>query len=138
MKVKQLALELVENSKITVVGSVNADGYPNVKAMLEPRDRNGLEEFYFSTNTSSLRVSQFLENDKACLYFFIDKQFKGIMLIGKMEVLHDQDIKNRLWHTGDERFYPLGVTDPDYCVLKFVSQVGRFYHNLETTEFEIN
>ncbi len=36
MKVKQLALELVENSKITVVGSVNADGYPNVKAMLNP------------------------------------------------------------------------------------------------------
>jgi general stress protein 26 len=26
-------------------------------------------------------------------------------------------------------YYPLGVTDPDYCVLKFTAENGRMYEN---------
>jgi len=34
-------------------------------------------------------------------------------------------------------YYPLGVNDPDYCVLKFTGQSGRFYADLKSTNFII-
>jgi len=59
--------------------------------MLKPRKRNGLKEFYFSTNTSSMRVKHFQDNHNASIYFYHKGLVKyvGVMLKGKMEVLTD-------------------------------------------------
>ena len=46
----------IDKQKASLICSVDDEGYPNVKAMLKPRKRVGLKEFYFSTNTSSMRV----------------------------------------------------------------------------------
>lgn len=54
-----------------------------------------------------------------------------IMLTGKMEVLHDDGPKQESWRTGDTMFYKQGVTDPDYCVLKFTAIKGRYYCDLK-------
>ena len=59
------------------------------------------------------------------------------MLIGKMEVLTDQKTKDMIWRNGDTMFYKKGVTDPDYCVLKFTAKSGRFYCDLKTKSFEV-
>lgn len=59
------------------------------------------------------------------------------MLIGNMEVLEDSDSKEMIWRDGDTMYYPLGVTDPDYCVLKFVANSGRYYANFNSETFEI-
>ena len=104
-----------------------------------PRKRSGLKEFYFSTNTSSLRVKQFLENPKASIYFCHKGLVKyvGVMLTGNMEVLTDQESKNMIWKKGDTMFYKKGVTDPDYCVLKFTTLKGRYYCDLKTESFTV-
>ena len=34
-------------------------------------------------------------------------------------------------------FYKKGVTDPDYCVLKFTATKGRYYCDLKTESFDI-
>ena len=34
-----------------------------------------------------------------------------------------------LWQEGDTMYYKEGVTDPDYCVLKFTAVKGRYYSN---------
>ena len=52
-----------------------------------------------------------------------------------MEVLTDQETKNIIWKKGDTIFYKKGVTDPDYCVLKFTAQNGRYYCDLKTESF---
>lgn len=111
----------VKKQKVSFIGSVDENGYPNMKAMLKPRKSNGLKEFYFSTNTSSLRVKQFQNNPNASIYFYHKGLIKyiGVMLVGKMEVLTDQETKDMIWRKGDTMFYKKGVTDPDYCVLKF-------------------
>lgn len=59
------------------------------------------------------------------------------MLKGTMEVLQDQDSKNMIWREGDEMYYPEGVTDPDYCVLKFTAHEGRYYSNFKSETFQI-
>lgn len=57
------------------------------------------------------------------------------MLAGKMEVLTDQETKDMIWRKEDIVFYKKGVTDPDYCVLKFTAEKGRYYCNLKTENF---
>ncbi len=129
----------VDKQKVCFICSVDHEGYPNVKAMLKPRKRNGLKEFYFSTNTSSMRVKQYEKNANASIYFYHKGLIKyvGIMLKGKMEVLTDQETKNLMWQKGDTMFYKKGITDPDYCVLKFTAESGRFYCDLKTESFDI-
>ena len=129
----------VDKQKVAFICSVDDDGFPNTKAMLRPRKRIGLKEFYFSTNTSSMRVAQYRKNPKASIYFYHKGLIKyvGVMLKGKMEVLMDQKTKNSIWRRGDTMFYKKGVTDPDYCVLKFTATSGRYYCDLKTENFII-
>ena len=131
--------EFIDKQKVSFICSVDDENYPNVKAMLKPRKRIELKEFYFSTNTSSIRVNQYKNNSNASIYFYHKGLFKyvGVMLKGKMEVLTDQETKNMIWEKGDTMFYKQGVTDSDYCVLKFIATSGRYYCDLKTENFDI-
>ena len=130
-------LSIVTRSGNAIIASVDDDGFPNLKAMLKPRENDGLKVFYFTTNTHSMRVKQYLKNPKASIYFYDSRFFRGIMLRGKMEVLQDQPTKDRIWRDGDEMYYSLGVTDPDYCVLKFTAINGRMYESFKSYDFEV-
>ena len=131
--------KFIDKQKVSFICSIDDENYPNVKAMLKPRKRNSLKEFYFSTNTSSMRVNQYKSNPNASIYFYHKGLIKyvGVMLKGKMEILTDQETKNMIWKKGDTMFYKKGVTDPDYCVLKFTAKEGRYYCNLKTKTFNI-
>jgi general stress protein 26 len=131
------SLQLIEKSSKAFIGSIDDDGYPNIKVMNSPREHAGMKQFYFSTNTSSLRVSQFLKNPRASLYFYDGRFFRGLMLKGIVAILQDENTRQRIWREGDTLYYKFGVTDPDYCVLRFTSECGRFYENFHSTNFTI-
>ena len=138
MKTREQIIEFIQKQKVAFIASVDEDGFPNMKAMFVPRKIEG-NCFYFTTNTSSMRSQQYMKNPKASIYFFNKGLFRyeGIMLIGTMEVLQDEAIKKEIWCPGDTMFYKQGVTDPDYCVLKFTAVKGRHYCDLKTESFEI-
>ena len=128
---------LVDKQNTAIISSVDSEGFPNTKAMLPPRKREGIKTFWFTTNTSSMRVSQYRSNSRACIYFFDKRFFRGVMLKGTMEVLEDAESKEMIWQEGDTLYYAKGVTDPDYCVLKFTAQSGRYYANFSTEDFVV-
>lgn len=128
---------IIDNQNVSFIGSVDADGFPNMKAMLPPRKREGLHTFYFTTNTSSMRVRQFLHDNHACIYFCDERCFKGVMLKGTMEVLTAPIYKELIWREGDTEYYKEGVTDPDYCVLRFTAMSGRYYSDFHSEDFPI-
>lgn len=128
---------LIDKQKTAYISSVDKNGYPNTKAMLAPRKREGIKVFYFTTNTSSMRVSQYRDNPKACIYFCDRRFFRGVMLTGTMEVLEDSVYKEMIWEKGDTMYYPEGVTDPDYCVLRFTATEGRYYRNFGSENFSV-
>ena len=129
-------LALANNAKIAMLGTNGDDGHPNIKAMIKVENQ-GLKTIWFSTNTSSKRVAQLLRDPKACVYFVDFDQWKGLMLVGTVEVLQDSESKKRLWKEGDEKYYPLGVTDPDYSVLRFTAEWGNYYHALSNVTFQL-
>ena len=135
--IKELIAQMADKQPIAYISSVDQEGFPWTKAMLKPRKREGIKTFYFTTNTFSIRVAQYKANPKASIYFCDAKGFKGMMLRGTMEVLTDAASKEMIWHNGDEQYYPGGVTDPNYCVLKFTATDGRFYSDFYPRSFVI-
>jgi Uncharacterized stress protein (general stress protein 26) len=128
---------MIDKQKICYITSVDAEGFPNTKAMLQPRKRNGIKEIFFSTNTSSLKVEAFRNNAKACIYFCDSRFFRGVMLKGLVEVIEEQAIKDMLWRVGDEMYYSEGKTDSDYCVLKLTVISGRYYSDFKSENCDV-
>ena len=135
---KSKLVQFISKQKTAFLGSVNQQGYPVIRAMLAPRKIDG-NEIFFSTNTSSKKIAQYLENNKACVYFFKRGKFKyqGVSIIGEMEVCTDQNTKDMIWRFGDKLFYKQGVTDPDYCVLKFKGKSAEYYCDFKIETIEL-
>ena len=129
--------KMIDKANTSFIAYVDDEGFPITKAMLKPRERNGIKEIYFSTNTSSNKVKYFRENNMASVYFMDRRFFRGISLVGTVEVIETPEIKERSWQNGDKMYYKEGVTDPDYCVLKFTAFKGRYYSNFKSEDFEI-
>lgn len=128
---------IADKSGTVFISYVDNEGFPITKAMLKPRERQGIKVFWFSTNTSSNKVKFFRENPKASIYFVDKRFFRGVSLIGTVEVLETSEAKERIWRDGDTMYYKGGVTDPDYCVLKFTAVKGRYYSNFHSEDFDI-
>lgn len=129
--------KMIDRANISFISYIDGEGFPVTKAMLKPRERNGIKEIWFSTNTSSNKVRFFRENNKASVYFVDRRFFRGVSLIGTVEVLETPEAKEKIWREGDEMYYKQGVADPDYCVLKFTAVKGRYYSNFKSEDFEI-
>ena len=135
--VKGLIAKMADSLPVAYISSVDYEGFPWTKAMLAPRKREGIKTYYFTTNTFSIRVAQYKANPKASIYFCDAEGFKAVLLRGTMEVLTDTVSKEMIWRDGDEQYYPGGVTDPNYCVLKFTTTDGRFYSDFYPRSFVI-
>ena len=129
--------KMIDRSNTSFISYIDDEGYPITKAMLKPRERNGIKEIWFSTNTSSNKVKFYRNNNKASVYFMDKRFYRGVSLIGTVEVLETPEAKERIWERGDTLYYKEGVTDPDYCVLKFTAIRGRYYSNFQSVDFEI-
>lgn len=127
---------LADHSQFAMLGTNSGDGYPHIKALIK-MENEGLKTVWFSTNTSSKRVKQLLNDPKASVYFLDDENWAGLMLVGDVEILQDDASRKRLWREGYEKYYPLGVNDPDYTVLRFTAHWGNYYHGLANVTFEL-
>lgn len=135
-EVKKKSLALIERSRTVYVGTNGPDGRPWIKAMMNMK-HDDLNTFWMTTNTSSKRVSQVRSDGKASIYYADQDTFEGLLLLGDMEVLQDKGSKELIWMPGFEVYYPKGVEDPDYSVLRFTAKTGNFYSNLSNDTFEI-
>lgn len=128
---------LVARQATAFIASMDEAGVPCMKAMLAPRVREGLKVFYFTTNTSSMRVAHYRCNPLASIYFCDPQTFEGLLLRGTMEVLEDGASRRLIWRDGDTEYYPGGVDDPDYCVLRFTARAGRYYNEYHSENINI-
>ena len=100
---KETIGKMIDKVKVSFISYIDDDGYPVTKAMLKPRKRNGIKEIWFSTNTSSNKVKCFKKNSKASLYFVDQRFFRGVSLIGNIEVLETFEEKEEIGQEGDEK-----------------------------------
>jgi general stress protein 26 len=82
-------------------------------------------------------VQQLQKDSRACIYYVDEHSFQGLMLVGTIEILQDLESRKMLWFGDAERYYPKGVEDPDYSVLRFTAERGNYYHGLTNIDFKI-
>ena len=128
---------LIDKQSVSFISSVDENGYPNTKAMLAPVKREGIKTFYWHTNSPSLRIKQYRNNPKACVYFYDKRFFRGVMLKGSMEVVDDQDIKTEIWKDEFSMYYTGGKDGGDFILLRFTAESGRYYSNFSSEDFEV-
>lgn len=124
--------EFIARQKTSLISSVDEEGYPATRALIQPVLIDG-NDIYFATYTSSRKVRHYRNNPKACVYFFEKRRnFQGAEIKGTMKVCTDQVTKQRFWKPFFSRFYRKGVTDPDYCILKFTGFEAQWFSSQHT------
>lgn len=129
--------EYIARQKTSLISSVDPDGFPATRALIAPIKIEG-NDIYFATYMSSKKVRDYLNNPKACVYFYEKgKQFTGVTIKGHMEVLNDQKTKDYFWRPFYKRFYRNGVTDPEYCILKFTGHEASYFCNYKVQDIQL-
>ncbi|MHA2283759.1 MAG: pyridoxamine 5'-phosphate oxidase family protein [Promethearchaeota archaeon] len=147
---KKSGLKLMEESKAAILTTISQEGFPITRAMFNLRNKDQFPEFseffenqqnqfmiYISTNTSSSKVTHLNKNPKMCVYFCDAEDFKGFMLGGSVEIVDDMKLKKTFWLDWWTRYYPEGVEDPDYTLLRLEPTNARYYHKLNHAKFEL-
>ena len=70
-------LKLIEKLSFCILGTNGEDGFPNIKGMTNLKHK-GLNKIWFGTNTSSRRVQQLKNDNRACVYFVDGQGLGGI------------------------------------------------------------
>lgn len=149
-EVKRSGLKLMEESKAAYLTTIDPDGFPITRAIFNLRNKEQFPEFselfqnqqnkftiFISTNTSSNKVAHLNKNPKMCVYFCDTEDFKGFMLGGSVEVVEDDKLKKKIWLDWWTRYYPEGVEDPDYTLLRLKPINARYYHKLNQEKIEL-
>ncbi len=71
-----------------------------------------------------------------CLYYSDSETFEGLCFYGDMKVHFEREYKQFFWHEGDEKYYPNGIEDVDYCILEFCAESGQYYGNMGKCKIE--
>jgi general stress protein 26 len=144
-----LGRQLMEVAEAAYLTTIDDGGFPHTRAMFNLRNASHfplLRGFFaehrddflilFTTNTSSVKVGQIEGNPSSCVYYCTPMEFRGLMLVGNVEIVEDTDLKERIWQEGWERYYPEGREDPDYAVLSMDPDRAEYYHRLDKAIFD--
>lgn len=129
---------MIDHQELAFIGSVDSNGFPTMKAMLAPQKRIGLRTFYFTTSCDAKRTQEYRENPKGCIYFYDPTFFRGVMFQGTVEVIVASEIKEDFWKPENEGYFVNGKKDPNFCVLKFTIDKGRYFSNEKVDDFEVS
>jgi len=134
--IRQTCLDLMTNTFICQLTTIDAAGFPHTSAMNNLRYAReypslvGLFEgqdndfvLYLSTNMQSPKIERMRTNPKVSVYFGDSDRFVGLMLGGEIEIIMDRSLKNRIWQKGWRMYYPNGSEGPEYGVIKLVPKV---------------
>lgn len=147
---REIILQILRTSQAAILTTVDKKGYPQTRAMLNLRyikqwpklvpffQKQGNDFIqYFTTNTSSTKVTDIKQNPAVSVYYCIPDEWRGVMFGGKMEIVEDVKTKKLLWQEDWDRYYPSGFADPDHTVLRLLPTIARGWNQSTTFRFGI-
>ncbi len=150
IEMREFSTKLLEEANVACLTTIDENGYPHTRGIFnlrnvkqfptlvkvfEPHQEDLL--IYISTNTSSSKVEHIKSNPKISYCVLDPKTSRGLTLGGEIEIVPDDKIKHNLWVDGWDRYYPKGITDEDYTVLKLLPKAveiwnrGKFKYQLD-------
>jgi general stress protein 26 len=120
-KVVEKAAEIISAEPLNcVLALMDLDGYPTASTIMVSKN-DGIKWLTFCTMVEPNKKRRIDNCNRASVCFFSTEPLYNISLVGKIEVITDQKIKEEMWYEGLEHHFS-GHDDENYCVLKFVTE----------------
>ena len=140
-------LELIKKADAAYLTTIDNNGFPSTRAMLNlknskqfPKLVDFMSQFdndltlFFTTNTSSAKVSQIINNAKVSVYYCDSKAWHGFMCQGEIEIVKDKSIKHSIWLDEWKMYYPDGKDSEDYAILKLKPSYIKSYYQFNQSD----
>ena len=140
-------LELIRKADAAYLTTIDNNGFPSTRAMLNlknnkqfPKLADFMSQFdndltlFFTTNTSSTKVSQILNNAKVAVYYCDPQTWHGFMCQGEIEIVQDKSIKHSIWLDEWTMYYPDGKDSEDYAILRLKPSYVKSYFQFHQSE----
>lgn len=123
MTIIEKAAKIVAEAQVVTIASIDENGYPRPVPVVMLK--GGMEAIYFSTGSSSAKTAHFKANPKAGLS--IVQGGDSVVFTGNIEIINDLDLKRSFWGDWMKPHFPMGVEDPEYCLMKFVPKSNALW-----------
>jgi len=120
-KIVERAVEIISAQRLNcVLALIDLDGYPTASTITVSKN-SCLNWLTFCTGLGSPKTKRIEQCNRASVCFISEEPLYNITLVGKIEVITDQNIKKEMWYDGLENHFK-GPEDTNYCVLKFTTE----------------
>lgn len=150
-ELRAACLELMAEATSACLSTIDVDGYPRTRGMLNLRNRaqypahmhlydgHDIDFMVFlTTNTSSRKVREIRANPRVNIFFRHPTRTFGVSFTGRATIVEDVSIKEAVWADGWEMYYPSTgrADDPDYTVLRIDPMMANGWTGSTAFAFE--
>lgn len=125
---------IMRNASVATIAKIDDKGYPRASTISNIKT-DGVKTVWFSTGLKSSKAKFFMQNNKASVCY--REGGNNITLTGTIEILTDPELKKQLWVDWFIDHFPGGVTDPNYCILKFTARAATFWIDSQYEKMEL-
>ena len=139
ISIKNEMITLIEKVKSIVISAINSKGIPILKSVTK-LGNDDLKALYFCTSPDSDFWKWYVKNPQTSVFLFdddrdipypsADEKYYSLSLIGQMETVTDIETKQRFLSDYLAEFFPDGVNDKNYHLVRFVVQSGKYYRGV--------
>jgi len=137
-KLFEKANEMIRTFEYAGLGVIDENGYPSASAIILCNPEN-ISKLYFITTMDSNKAKRLQKNSKACINCYTVEN--NLTLVGEAEIFTDQELKNEHWKKWLELgvdIYADGVSDPNYCFVRFTTKRVSLWIDNEGAEFTLD
>ena len=129
---------MIRNFEYASFGVIDENEYPSA-SVVSLQNPETITELYLTTTMDSNKVRRLQKNNKASINCYTT--MNNITLVGEAEIFFDEETKNKYWQNWVSLgcdIYPDGVTDPNYCIIKFTTKRVSLWIDDEGGEFTLD
>lgn len=144
---KKSILSYIKQYKFLNLSTINSMQYPECRAMVNILNKeiaphlvgyfNKNDKIYIMTNTHTDKVSHVKKDNKSSIYFVDNRQFEGLLLMGSICEIVDENVKKDLWDNSWTMYYKDGLDGGDFSILEFIPNQYKFYTDLSVQKGDV-
>jgi general stress protein 26 len=121
--------DLLEDFATAMLITRAADGHLHARPMAVAELRADADA-YFVTSIDSPKIAEIESDADVLLTFQSERQYATVY--GRVNVIQDSQLIDRLWKEAWRVWFPLGKSDPSIALLRFDAERGEFWDNAGT------
>lgn len=118
---------LLGKCDVLTLASINEKGYPRICALSKLKAEDFKDIYFVTSKRSHLngKATHFENNPRASVCYTLEGD--SVTLIGDVEFIEDKAFQLKLWNEADRKFFPKGIDDSKFRLLKFHTIEATFW-----------